>query len=327
MSGSRIAETNHNNKLPADDEFIREYTTIGAKAMSKKYGVGERTVHGRRKRVAERQGVVVKGGVGGFAVTLNQHPSAIPLHIQNGVVLVGSDLHSWPGIYSTAFRAFVHMCQTMNPVAVIMNGDMYDGARVSRWPDGSWSDAAQKPTVIQELIATQDQLGEIAKASPNARHIWPLGNHDARFESRLLQSASEYANVQGVRLKDHFPEWEPCWATFINQDVVVKHRLKGGVHATHNNTVAAGRTMVTGHLHSLKVTPYSDYNGTRFGVDTGTMADPYGPQFVNYCELGPQNWRSGFAVLTFEKGRLLWPELVHVLAPNEFEFRGKVYQI
>jgi len=327
MAGTRIAETNHNNKLPADDEFIREYTTIGARAMAKKYDVGERSVHGRRRRVAERQGVVLKGGVGGFAVTLNQHPSAIPLHIQNGVVLVASDAHYWPGIVSTAHRAFVKFCQDLDPVAVIMNGDAYDGARVSRWPDGSWADAAGKPTVIQELMATTDSLEEIRKAAPKARHIWPLGNHDARFESRLLQSASEYAGVEGVRLKDHFPEWEPCWAALINNDTVIKHRLKGGVHATHNNTVTAGRSIVTGHLHSLKVSPYTDYNGTRYGVDTGTLADPYGPQFANYTELNPLNWRSGFAVLTFHKGKLLWPEVVHVTGSSEYEFRGKVYQI
>jgi hypothetical protein len=29
------------------------------------------------------------------------------------------------------------------------------------------------------------------------------------------------------------------------------------------------------------------------------MADPYGPQFANYTELSPLNWRSGFILLTF----------------------------
>jgi hypothetical protein len=317
--------TNHpKNKLPDDAEFIKEYISLGPSAMARKYGATQRGVHQRRERVAERQGMVVNAG---FAVTLNQHPAAISMGIKDGIVLVASDAHFWPGIQSTAYRAFVKFCQDLNPVAVIMNGDAYDGARVSRWPDPSWADAAGKPTVIQELMATTDGLEEIRRAAPKARHIWPLGNHDARFESRLLQAAPEYAGVQGVKLKDHFPEWEPCWAALINQDVVIKHRLKGGVHATHNNTVTAGRTIVTGHLHSLKVTPYTDYNGTRYGVDTGTLTDPYGPQFANYTELNPLNWRSGFGVLTFHNGRLLWPEVVHVTGPSEYEFRGKVYKI
>jgi hypothetical protein len=56
------------------------------------------------------------------------------------------------------------------------------------------------------------------------------------------------------------------------------------------------------------------------------MADAYGPQFA-YSELNPVDWRSGFAVLTFHKGRLLWPELVHVIEEGVIEFRGKVTEV
>ena len=107
---------------------------------------------------------------------------------------------------------------------------------------------------------------------------------------------------------------------------IIKHRYKSGVHATHNNTVNAGISIVTGHLHSLKVTPFADYNGNRYGVDTGTLAEPYGPQF-DYGEGNPLNHRSGFAVLTFKDGKLLWPELVHKWSDTQVEFRGKVINL
>jgi hypothetical protein len=106
----------------------------------------------------------------------------------------------------------------------------------------------------------------------------------------------------------------------------VKHRYKGGVHATHNNTASSGKSIVTGHLHSLKVTPYADYNGNRFGVDTGTLAEPNGPQF-EYGEENPQNHRSGFAILTLENGKLLWPELVHKWDHGRVEFRGEIIDV
>jgi hypothetical protein len=115
-------------------------------------------------------------------------------------------------------------------------------------------------------------------------------------------------------------------STWVTDDVVVKHRFKGGVHATHNNTVGAGKTIVTGHLHSLKVTPYADYNGNRFGVDTGTLAEINGPQF-DYSEENPQNHRSGFAVLTLADGQLLWPELVHKWSEGKVEFRGEIIDV
>ena len=154
-----------------------------------------------------------------------------------------------------------------------------------------------------------------------------MGNHDSRFETRLAAVAPEYAEVHGVHLKDHFPNWEPCWAAFVNNHTVIKHRFKSGIHAPHNNTMWAGRSMVTGHLHSMKVMPLSDYNGTRFGVDCGTMMDPYGAQAYNYTELNPVNWRSGFVLLTFRKGELLWPEVIFVRGPGEVEFRGKVWNV
>jgi hypothetical protein len=83
-------------------------------------------------------------------------------------------------------------------------------------------------------------------------------------------------------------------------------------------------TIVTGHLHSLKVTPLNDLKGIRWGVDTGTLADPYGPQFSDYTELNPVDWRSGFAVLTFHEGRLMWPEIAHVIDEGMGEFRGEI---
>lgn len=85
--------------------------------------------------------------------------------------------------------------------------------------------------------------------------------------------------------------------------------------------------MVTGHLHQLKVTPYTDYNGRRYGVDTGTLADLFGPQFVDYTEANPVNWHSGFAVLTFKNGQLLQPELVQKWDEGTIEFRGQLIEV
>lgn len=317
-----------NNARTDDHTFIQMMRELGASRTAKELGTSERSIYARRRRIENKHGALITPPTkGGHVQHLDQHKAAIQLYVRDGIVLIGSDAHFWPGIHSAAFRAFVSFAQELNPTAVIMNGDAYDGARVSRWPDGSWEDMAHKPSVIQELEATAAALSEIEKASPKAKHLLPLGNHDARFEMRLLQQAPEYAGVHGTKLKDHIEGWDPCWAVLINKDVVVKHRFKSGVHATHNNTMWAGRTIITGHLHSLKVNPLSDYNGTRWGVDCGTLADPYGPQFFNYTELNPLNWRAGFCVLTFKDGKLLWPETVWASGPNEVQWRGQILKV
>lgn len=310
-----------------DDEFVRlwhEFRSPQAVAMAT--GVNIRNVLSRRRSIESRRNIKLDS-----AVTrepkhheIIDHPGILNMDIQDGVVLVASDCHYWPGIITTAHTAFVQFCRELKPKGVILNGDVVDGARISRHPPIGWE---QRPTLIQELECCQQRTAEIEDAAPNAKKGWTLGNHDARFETRLASVAPEFARVHGMHLKDHFPKWSPAWSIWINGHTVVKHRYKGGLHATHNNTVTAGKTMVTGHLHSLKVTPYSDYNGTRWGVDTGTMAPIYGPQTSDYCETNPVNWRQGFVVLTFHKGRLLWPELVHVCGPNEIEFRGTLYKI
>lgn len=150
---------------------------------------------------------------------------------------------------------------------------------------------------------------------------------NSRFDTKLASMAPEYAGVRGIELADHFdPDWQKAWSVWINNTVTIKHRIKGGTHATHNNTLHAGISTVTGHLHSLKVTPFTDYRATRWGVDCGSLATPYGPQF-EYMEDSPRSWRSGFAVLTFRNYELLWPEIVWARNETEVEFRGQVISV
>lgn len=226
---------------------------------------------------------------------------------------------------TTAMRAFVRFCKDLQPKLAILNGDVMDLPQISRHPPIGWEN---HPTVADEIETAKEQLHKIELATPKScKLIWTLGNHDARFETRLATVAPEYARMNGFHLKDHFPAWQACWSTFINDDVVVKHRFKGGMGATRANALNAGKSMVTGHLHSSKVTPLTDYTGTRYGVDTGCLANPAHPAFTDYTEDSPLDWRSGFAVMTFHKGKLLMPELVQVWDDNNVQFRGKVIKV
>ena len=316
----------------SDEEFIETWRSLGGNAekMAKSLNMDERSLKRRRRRIEFKYKIELAAKSDQFKhlQTIHHHKGRHTAGIENGVVLVFSDAHFWPGIRSTAFRGLLWAIKELQPKVIVNNGDAFDGASISRFPRIGWD---SKPSIIQELKACEACLGEIEEAAKAARHncqlIWPLGNHDARFENRLAQNAPEFEGVGGFHLKDHFPAWIPCWSTWLTDNVVVKHRYKGGVHATHNNTVGSGKTIVTGHLHSLKVTPYSDYNGTRYGVDTGTLADTDGPQFVDYLEDGPTNWRSGFVVLTFKDGELLYPEVAQKFSDNHIQFRGQVIDV
>ena len=312
-------------KVCSDDDLIAAVLKYGPDRAATILGYSsKRQIYSRMNRIEERRGINLRTSPKSIKNGPSVAGAVIPIEVRNGTVLVGSDAHIWPGDLTTAQRAFLHFAKELKPAAIIANGDFFDGSSISRFPSIGWE---SKPSVQEELEAVQDYMHQLVQASKNSQRLWPAGNHDLRFESRIAAQLPELRDVKGVHLKDHFPAWAPCWRVDINGgSVVVKHRWKGGIHATHNNTLNSGVTLVTGHLHSLKVTPYTDYNGTRYGVDTGTLADVNGEQFIHYTEAGPVNWRSGFVVLTFKDGELLLPELVQKWDEDHVQFRGQIIE-
>lgn len=309
-------------------EFFRLWRETGGSvaAVAKALGISDRAVSRRRRRLENATGEPLQCMTAKSpARTIKLPPGRLLANIPDGVVIVGSDAHLWPGELTTAQRAFLWAAKALKPAAVVINGDLFDGARVSRHPAGMWSQEA-RPTVRQELEACQGFMDALVKASAGAARYWLLGNHDARFEARLAALTPEYEGVPGFALKDHFQEWTFGMSLWVNDDTVIKHRWHNGVHAVYNNTMRGGKSIVTGHLHSLKVTPWTDYNGTRYGVDTGSLSDADGAQF-DYAEDNARNWRSGFAVLTFRDGKLLLPELAQVWDEGHIQFRGDLLPV
>ena len=307
----------------SEQEFIYTLEKHGTEKTASILGVTSANVRARRRRIEKNIGrVIIAPGVRGNRVASNAE-GRLHTKVWDGCIIVGSDAHFWPGITTTAFRAMLLLAKKLQPKIIIKNGDVLDFPRISRHAKIGWEDT---PEVCAEIIAGQEQLTKLEAAAPNAERYWPIGNHDVRFESRLSNDAPDYAHVHGMHLKDHFPAWRPCESVWVNDSVVIKHRYKGGLHAVWNNVVHAGKTICTGHLHNLQVRPYNDYNGIRWGIDTGTLADPYGPQF-EYLEDNPRNWRSGFIVLFFEKGELRWPQTCHVVREGKAEFRGESFDV
>jgi len=318
-----------------DEEIIQAYAeNPSIVSIASKFQMGERSLRARVARLRSK-GFLTKSPDSRSPfydpkeyprpeVLIERYSARVSIDLKDGVILVGSDAHVWPGDNTTAQRGFVQFAKELKPSVVVVNGDVFDGARISRWPRIGWD---KTPTVVEELKAVTDFLTKIEEASGSALKVWPLGNHDGRFETRLAQVAPEYEGVKNFSLKDHFPYWTPCWSLMVNGNLLIKHKWKGGKYAPANNTLNAGVSMVTGHLHSLKCWPMSDENGTRWGVDGGTLAEPISQQFINYLEDATTDWRSGFVVLTIHKGELLQPELARVHQEGEIDFRGTVVNV
>jgi hypothetical protein len=327
-------------KKVSDEEFIDAWGRIGNPLQVARYlDIGPRNVFFRRRRIEAKYGIALpaknpkskgspqtmKGNKASQVAVERARKYEVEMQdtIASGVVMVASDCHYWPGMVSAAHEALCRLAKKLKPTMVVLNGDVLDGARISRHARIMWE---KQPLLKDEIAAVQDRCAEIERAANGAKLIRTIGNHDARFETYLSGRVSETEEMTGMTLLDYLPRWRAGWALHLNSGTdgwaTIRHRpVSGGIHSAYNSTLRAGVHYIHGHLHKLQVTPWADYRGRRYGVDTGTLAEPYGPQF-NYTEAGPVNWASGFAVLTFNNGRLLEPELC-VVQRGEAWFRGE----
>jgi hypothetical protein len=323
----------HPHQKLTDKEFIALWrSTGGAAELSRVLGLNLAGIFKRRRRIEARYGIILDGS-GNAPRTIGETRTYID--VRNGSVVNFSDCHYWPGLVSLAHQALCILVKEMRAEVKVLlaNGDIFDGATCSRHDPLHWQVV---PQVFDELKAVQDRLSEIQRAAPNAKRLHTVGNHDSRFDRFLANNVPEFAGVKGMSLADHIPEWPISYSVMVNDGVpggatMYKHAFKGGIHAPRNNALSAGISIVTGHLHSQKQTPITDYLGTRYGVDAGMLASPFAPSFA-YTLDNPCDWRSGFAYLTYDnKGRLLPPELCELQhwrtkrgVHGRAVFRGKV---
>lgn len=314
----------------ADEEFLAAWKESGGSpsVVAKLLDMSEREVYRRRKIVEERAGEHLPASLnkdvtnhrGDAGATPNTYLQRQVIENFVGTCVVFSDCHYWPGRgASVAHKALLEVVRDLKPKLIIGNGDLFDGARLSRFPRNGWE---EQPRVSDELSEAIDRVAEIRHANSRATCIRTVGNHDIRFDRYLATNSSEMEGVAGARLSDHMPAWRECVSVFVNGHTMIKHRFNGGVHAAYQNTLKSGTNIVTGHTHHLEVKPWGDYRGRRYGVQTGAVADVDGPQFA-YTEDNPTPWCSGFGVLTFDKsGTLLPPELCEVINGRAI-FRGR----
>lgn len=248
--------------------------------------------------------------------------------VRGGYAFFFGDCHWWPGEPSLANKALLILLKKLKPIFVAANGDVFDGASISRHEPLGW---VTLPTVSEELGIVKQRLGEIRRAAPNAQLYLSPGNHCTRFDRRLATETAEFKDVVGFKIEDHLKDWPMAYVAVLNKDtqipVLVMHNFRGGVHAPWNNAVNAGSTIITGHLHSQNRTAHTTYFKTCYGVDHGLLADPDHAAF-SYTMGRPKNWRSGFCVMKFDKdGRHLPPELCEIQAYDGYKraiWRGEV---
>lgn len=323
----------------SEAEFIKAWHHCGGSpaAVARAIGINVRNVQSRRDRLAGRgvflhttgahEGAQYNAAKFGTAINAHAYNPIQRETVKSGIALIFGDAHYWPGEKPLAHEALCILAKRLGPKLVIGNGDLFDGASVSRHDVLGWQ---KLPTVAQELDAVRSRLDEIKRAAPKAKTRTTVGNHDSRFDRRLASETPQFQEIHGMKLEDHLKDWPMSYGVLINEDVdpvYVTHNVKGGIHATWNNTASTGCHVVTGHLHDQNERTRSFLLHEAVGIDHGCLADVDHESF-SYRMGRPANWRSGFAVLSFDAaGRLLPAEFCRVQIYGSYKraiFRGEV---
>ncbi len=302
-----------------DQQFMAAWSACGGSpaAMAKETKLDIRGIYRRRKALQDRHTTPLPSNENPY-----DYNPRMKLDGFEGYAVVFSDCHWWPGISDTvAYKALLEVIKEIKPKLIVANGDILDGAQISRFGPIGW---AKTPDVKAELDEVGARMTAIRRAAPRAIHIRTIGNHDLRYDSTLASRAAQFTGIKGFRLADHLCEWKETMSLWVNDNTVIKHRWNNGINAGYNNVLRSGKSMITGHDHHLKVTPYVDYNGIRFAGQDGTLAEPDGPQMA-YGEDNPSQANSGFLVLPFIRhGHLLEPEVCRVIEGEAWFRRQRV---
>lgn len=317
-----------------DVEFISLWQqTRGSPAeIGKILGVDLSNVYRRRRHLEQRLGSPLlshspqspdKVILGGENTYIRQNKATL----KDGVIVVFTDAHIYPGIETTARRALIKLLPIIKPQIVVDNGDSFDGGQISRHDRIGWD---HRPSVQEELEANGTFHDDVRRAAKGAKFFWNWGNHDMRYPTRLAAKVPEYKGVAGMRLEDHFPEWHFGVTLTINPDdpcpLLIKHRYRGGEHADWNNVMRAGIHIGTGHDHQMTARRFIDKRGMRWGIRFGTLSDPDIPIF-DYQEANPSQQMSGFGVLRLKGGRLMHPQFCEVVRDGVVEYLNEEIKV
>jgi hypothetical protein len=99
-----------------DEEFIKLFRELGSpQAVSEALGVSIRNVFARRNRMEKKHGIELLSFSEHTRITNVTHEQKIYTEITNGIVVIFSDAHYWPGPPTVAHKALLAVVSNLKP--------------------------------------------------------------------------------------------------------------------------------------------------------------------------------------------------------------------
>lgn len=227
------------------------------------------------------------------------------IKIKNGIVIIGSDIHI-PFQDNKAVEAFKSYCKEIQPSAIVLNGDVLDFYKLSRFVKGE----GRNP--YEEISECQELLKSLKEACPNSEIYYVIGNHETRLETYVLNNAPHLASL----VEDVFTIIKTkdigiigCSEVLINDNFICTHGKLLGSKAGMSAMKEIEKHYMSGasgHTHRLAKFLTRKARRKFVWLETGCLCD-LNPEYVQ-----DPDWQQGFAVIQFENSKLKRAEVVEI---------------
>jgi len=114
-----------------DKEFLELWDQHRSPAViAQLTGLSQRHIHTKRRAIEGKLKIQLAATGTQAHIQKSRHKAGLT----DGIALVFSDAHFWPGIRTTAFKGLLWAIQELKPHVIINNGDAFDGSAISRHP-------------------------------------------------------------------------------------------------------------------------------------------------------------------------------------------------
>lgn len=218
--------------------------------------------------------------------------------IENGLIAIASDFH-FPFQDDMAINAFLQYINIKQPQVIVLNGDVLDFYRLSRFVKGT-----RGRSVGEEMAMVRNFLTELRETCPQAKIYYPIGNHETRYEKYCCQYAPELidATVDFHRsIGCEELDIQGCSQVVFNDKFLCKHgnvvSKRAGMTAIKELEMAY-MSGASGHTHRLCLY-ITRRNGIKyFWLETGCLCS-LDPEYMLYPD-----WQQGFCTVEIRDGEV-----------------------
>lgn len=212
--------------------------------------------------------------------------------------LVISDTH-FPFHNKKALKKVIQLIKKERPTHVVQIGDLLDQYVFSRYSK-TYNLLTPEKEMQKALKQAGDMWKAIKKASPRAKRIQLLGNHDARVTKRIMERLPELESLFDLNKVYSFPGVKTLRSDrdYVTIDgVVYVHGWlsKSLDHAKHFN-----KPTVHGHRHR----PAIETQGKLWSMDVGFLGDEKQLPF-SYTMSTVTKWTVSIGIVENGKPRLV----------------------